>query len=134
MADYQTLYNQSQAIIHKQKDQIKKLEEEIRERCQSYLIHSSRYKSKESSSKKSVDGGDQDLDASRLKLISRTVNTKLEAPEERNGVTHSEIVGMRSNSILSEGSSSVNSTPHKQFNSMPGILTQEVPMSPIGLI
>jgi len=81
MTDYQTLYNQSQALIQKQKDQIKKLEEEIRERCQSYLIHSSRYRSKESSSKKSADGGDQDLDGSRLKLISRTVNTILDVPE-----------------------------------------------------
>lgn len=46
MTDYETLYHQSQALVQKQKEQIKRLEEEIRERCQSYLIHSSRYRSK----------------------------------------------------------------------------------------
>ena len=47
--DYERKYHELRKVCRKQEDTIKKLQAEIRERCQSYLLHASRFKKTNSS-------------------------------------------------------------------------------------
>lgn len=49
--DYENKYKQLKIVCKKQEGMIGKLQEEIRERCQSYLLEISKYKQTESASK-----------------------------------------------------------------------------------
>ena len=49
--DYENKYKQLKVVCKKQEGMIGKLLEEIRERCQSYLLEISKYKQTESASK-----------------------------------------------------------------------------------
>ena len=47
--DYERKYHELSKLYSKQQETIKKLQAEIRERCQSYLLHASRFKKTNSS-------------------------------------------------------------------------------------